>query len=119
MIIFMAVFVLLMNILQVSGVEDDVLYFEDIQSDQPGEDWEKLPLISQTRTRTDWCEVTPASALLKGITELFMQEVEEVEEIREMAGRRYINRFLLQQDNITEIYLYDKISGALEPRQLR
>ena len=65
MIIFMAVFVLLMNILQVSGAEDDdVLYFEDIQSDQPGEDWEKLPLISQTRTKTDWCEVTPAPAML-------------------------------------------------------
>ena len=61
MIIFIAVFVLLMNILQVSGVEDeDVLYFEDIQSDQLIEQWDKLPLISQTRTKTDWCEVTPA-----------------------------------------------------------
>ena len=65
MIIFMAVFVLLMNILQVSGLEDDdVLYFEDIQSDQPGKDWDKLPLISQTRTRTDWCEVTPGSVIM-------------------------------------------------------
>ena len=50
-----------MNILQVSGVEDeDVLYFEDIQSDQLIEQWDSLPLISQTRTKTDWCEVTPA-----------------------------------------------------------
>ena len=41
MIIFIAVFVLLMNILQVSGVkeEEDVLYFEDIQSDQPRVLW--------------------------------------------------------------------------------
>ena len=62
MIIFMAVFVVLMNILQVSGVEDeDVLYFEDIQSDQLIEQWDTLPLISQTRTKTDWCEVTPAT----------------------------------------------------------
>ena len=52
-------------------------------------------------------------------TEPLLQEMEEVEEIREMDGRRYINRFLLQQDNVTEIYVYDKISGALEPRQLR
>ena len=118
MIIFMAVFVLLMNILQVSGLEDDdVLYFEDIQSDQPGKDWDKLPLISQTRTRTDWCEVTPGSVIM--VSPSIAQEVEEVEEIREMDGRRYINRFLLQQDNVTEIYVYDKISGALEPRQLR
>ena len=50
-----------MNILQVSGVEDDdVLYFEDIQSDQLREDWDSLPLISQIKTKTDWCEVTPA-----------------------------------------------------------
>ena len=61
MIIFIAVFVLLMNILQVSGVEDDdVLYFEDIQSDQLREDWDSLPLISQIKTKTKWCEVTPA-----------------------------------------------------------
>ena len=53
------------------------------------------------------------------ITEHFIQEVEEVEEIREMAGRRYINRFLLQQDDVMEIYIYDKISGAVEPRQKR
>ena len=53
MIIFIAVFVLLMNILQVSGVEDDdVLYFEDIQSDQLREDWDSLPLISQIKTKT-------------------------------------------------------------------
>ena len=42
-----------------------------------------------------------------------------MEEIREMAGRRYINRFLLQQDDVMEIYIYDKISGAVEPRQKR
>ena len=80
MIIFIAVFVLLMNILQVSGVEDeDVLYFEDIQSDQLIEQWDKLPLISQTRTKTDWCEVTPArgeeSQIIKNIENYLDQDL--------------------------------------------
>ena len=62
MLIFLSV--LLINISQISGAEEEeVLYFEDIQSEQQRAVWEQLPLISQSRTRTDWCEVTPASAV--------------------------------------------------------
>ena len=50
---------------------------------------------------------------------IFIQEVEEVEEIRVVAGRRYINRFLLQHDDVIESYIYDTVSGALEPRHKR
>ena len=56
MLIFLSV--LLINVSQISGAEEeDVLYFEDIQSDQQRAVWDKLPLISQTRTASDWCEV--------------------------------------------------------------
>ena len=56
MLIFLSV--LLINISQISGAEEEeVLYFEDIQSEQQRAVWEQLPLISQSRTRTDWCEV--------------------------------------------------------------
>ena len=54
------------------------------------------------------------------LTELFIQKVEEVEEIREMEGRRYVGRFQLAEDSVTvEHTLYDTVSGALERRQLR
>ena len=54
------------------------------------------------------------------ISELFIQKLEEVEEIREMDGRRYIGRFQLADDSVSEgDHLYDTVSGALELRQLR
>ena len=44
----------------------------------------------------------------------------EVEEIREMDGKRYIGRFQLADDGVTEEHsVYDTVSGALELRQLR
>ena len=57
---------LLLNVLQVirADEEEDVLYYEDIQSEQQREAWDKLPLISQTRTTSDWCEVTSSNYLL-------------------------------------------------------
>ena len=46
--------------------------------------------------------------------------VEEVEEVREMEGRRYIGRYQLAEDSVSvEHTLYDTVSGALERRQLR
>ena len=46
--------------------------------------------------------------------------MEEVEEIREMEGRRYVGRFQLAQDGVSrEQTIYDKVSGAREVRQLR
>ena len=119
MMIFLTSLVLL-NIFQASGAEDeDVLYFEDIQSEQQREEWASLPLISQTRTPSEWCEVT-VGQLSSHITHLFIQKLEEVEEIREMDGRRYIGRFQLADDSVSEgDHLYDTVSGALELRQLR
>ena len=60
MMIFTTLVLFLIYILQVSGAEkeEDVLYFKDIQSEQQREEWDQLPLISQTRTTSDWCEVT-------------------------------------------------------------
>ena len=59
MMIFLVL--LLLNVSQISGAqEEDVLYFEDIQSDQQRAVWDKLPLISQIRRASDWCEVTPS-----------------------------------------------------------
>ena len=53
-------------------------------------------------------------------TEPLLQEMEEVEEIREMEGRRYVGRFQLAQDGVSrEQTIYDKVSGAREVRQLR
>ena len=55
-------FVFLLNVLHViQAEEEDVLYYEDIQSEQQREAWDKLPLISQTRTTSDWCEVTSSN----------------------------------------------------------
>ena len=57
---FMTVFLLLMNILQLNGVEDDVLYFEDLQSEELRERFDSAPLISKTVSPSDWCEVGSA-----------------------------------------------------------
>ena len=67
MMMFMAVVVFLINILHLStaGEEEDGLYFKDIQSNQEREEWAKLPLVSQTRTTSDWCEVTLDPTLLR------------------------------------------------------
>ena len=44
----------------------------------------------------------------------------EVEEIREMDGKHYLDRFQLADDGVTEEHsVYDTVSGALELRQLR
>ena len=52
--------------------------------------------------------------------EHFFQRMVEVEEIRELEGRRYVGRFQLADDGVTEEHsLYDTVSGALELRQLR
>ena len=125
MMIFTTLVLFLIYILQVSGAEkeEDVLYFKDIQSEQQREEWDQLPLLSQTRTTSDWCEVTTYrsfSVLSLDITEHFFQRMVEVEEIRELEGRRYIGRFQLADDGVTEEQsVYDTVSGALELRQLR
>ena len=63
MLIFLSV--LLINISQISGAEEEeVLYFEDIQSEQQRAVWEQLPLISQSRTTSAWCEVNSFSPQL-------------------------------------------------------
>ena len=48
-----------------------------------------------------------------------MQEVEEVEEVKDVGGRRYSKMYNLYSDEVTEQYLYDLTSGALEVRQIR
>ena len=56
--IFITVFVLLMNILQLNGAEDeDVLYFEDIQSEELRREFDSAELISKTVKPSDWCKV--------------------------------------------------------------
>lgn len=56
--IFITVFVLLMNILQLNGTEDeDVLYFEDIQSEELRREFDSAELISKTVKPSDWCKV--------------------------------------------------------------
>ena len=45
--------------------------------------------------------------------------VSEVQEVREMEGRLYSKVFQLYSDQITEQYLYDNSSGAMEMRELR
>ena len=60
--IFITVFVLLMNILQLNGTEDtredeDVLYFEDIQSEELRREFNSAELISKTVKPSEWCKV--------------------------------------------------------------
>ena len=38
--------------------EQEVLYYEDIQSAEMREEFDRAPLISRTVTRSDWCTVT-------------------------------------------------------------
>ena len=37
--------------------EQEVLYYEDIQSVEMREEFDRAPLISRTVTRSDWCTV--------------------------------------------------------------
>ena len=37
--------------------EQEVLYYEDIQSAEMREEFDRAPLISRTVTRSDWCTV--------------------------------------------------------------
>ena len=39
---------------------EDVLYYEDIQSEELKEQFDQLPLISRTVTKSEWCEVIVA-----------------------------------------------------------
>ena len=55
---FMSVTVMLV-IFQATEAED-VLYYEDIQSEELKEQFDQLPLISRTVTKSEWCEVIVA-----------------------------------------------------------
>ena len=39
------------------GQDEDVLYYEDIQSQELRDQFDRAPLISQTLTKSDWCKV--------------------------------------------------------------
>ena len=39
------------------GEDEDVLYYEDIQSAELREEFDRAPLISRTVTKSDWCTV--------------------------------------------------------------
>ena len=50
--------VLLVSIPALSVAEDqEVLYYEDIQSVEMREEFDRAPLISRTVTKSDWCTV--------------------------------------------------------------
>ena len=56
--IMMFLSLLVISIPALAGGEDeDVLYYEDIQSAELREEFDRAPLISRTVTKSDWCTV--------------------------------------------------------------
>ena len=49
--------VLLLLVSRSQAEDEDVLYYEDLQSQELRDQFDQAPLISQSLTQSDWCRV--------------------------------------------------------------